>query len=305
MLRYILNRLLVGLLVTLTVSVIVFLLTNAAVDPAIAIAGENATSDDIEAMRIAYDLDRPLPVQYFDWLGGVLRGDLGESFLQRRPVTDIVLERLPATFQLAGLAFAFAIVLSVPLAILAAFNQDTWIDRLALGVALIGQAVPTFWFALICIVVFAVKLRWLPASGSSSLKYFILPALSLGYYASPAIMRLTRAGMIDALSSDYVRTARAKGLLTHQVVLKHALRNAILPVVSIAAVQFGHMLGGSIVIETIFAIRGVGYLAWESILAADLPTVQAIVLMMSGIYVLLTILSDIVNAQLDPRMRAT
>ena len=303
MLRYILSRLIVGVLVTFTVSVIVFLLTNWAVEPAIAIAGENATSDDIEAMRKAYNLDRPLYVQYYDWLSGVVRGDLGVSFQQRRPVTEIVLERLPATFKLAGLAFAFAILLSVPLAILAAFNQDTWIDRMALTISLVGQAVPTFWFALICIVIFSVKLRWLPVSGSTSFEHFILPAVSLGYYASPAIMRLTRAGMIDALSSDFVRTARAKGLLAYQVVLKHALRNAVLPVVSVAAVQFGHMLGGSIVIETIFAIRGVGYLAWESILAADLPVVQAIVIMMSGIYILLTILSDIVNAQLDPRIR--
>lgn len=303
MIRFVANRLIVGLLVTLTVSVIVFLLTNSAVDPALAIAGESATSDDIEAMRVAYNLDRPLYVQYFDWLGGVLSGDLGTSFQQRRPVIEIVLERLPVTLKLAGLAFAFAILLSVPLAIIAAFKQDTWIDRLALSVALVGQAIPTFWFALVCIVIFSVKLRWLPVSGSTTWQHFILPAVALGYYASPAIMRLTRAGMIDALASDYVRTARAKGMLTHQVVLKHALRNAVLPVVAVAAVQFGHMLGGSIVIETIFAIRGVGYLAWESILSADLPTVQAIVLMMSGIYILLTLLSDIVNAQLDPRVR--
>lgn len=303
MTSYVINRLIVGALVALAVSVIVFFLTNTAVDPALAIAGENATSADIEAMRTAYSLDRPLHVQYLDWLGGVLTGDLGESFQQRRPVAEIVMERLPATLTLAGMAFVFALALSVPLAILAAFNQDTWIDRAALTVALIGQAVPTFWFALVCIVIFSVKLRWLPVSGSTSLEHFVLPAVALGYYASPAIMRLTRAGMIDALASDYVRTARAKGLLFSQVVLKHALRNAILPVVSVGAVQFGHMLGGSIVIETIFAIRGVGYLAWESILAADLPVLQAIVVMMSAVYILLTIFSDIVNAQLDPRVR--
>lgn len=303
MIRYVANRLGLGILVMLLISVIVFGLTNTAVDPALAIAGENATHEDIEAMRRAYDLDHPLPIRYLDWLGNALKGDLGQSYRQRRSVTEIVFERLPVTFTLGALAFAFALLLSLPLAIAAAFRPDTWVDRVALGLALFGQAIPTFWFALVCIVIFSINLRWLPATGSSEWANYVLPSIALGYYASPTLMRLTRAGMIEALSSDYVRTARAKGLSTGQVVFKHALRNAVLPMIAIAAVQFGHMLSGSVVIETIFAMQGIGYLAWDAILSADLPIIQAIVLMMAGIYVLLTIFADIVNAWLDPRLR--
>jgi peptide/nickel transport system permease protein len=218
-------------------------------------------------------------------------------------VVDIILERLPVTLKLGGLAFLFAVLLSVPLAIAAALRPNSWVDRLALTLALFGQAMPTFWFALLGIVIFSVNLQWLPASGSGTLKHFVLPAIALGYYAAPTIMRLTRAGMMDVLSSDYIRTARAKGLLEPTVVWKHALRNAILPVVSVAAVQLGFMLGGSVVIETIFAMQGVGYLAWESISLSDLPVAQAIVLMISLVYIVLTVAADALNAWLDPRIR--
>jgi peptide/nickel transport system permease protein len=303
MLSYILRRLLLGVLVMLAVSIITFGLTNAAIDPARAIAGEGATSSDVEAIRTAYGFDRPLAVRYASWLSSALSGDLGTSYRQRRPVVDIILERLPVTLALGGLAFAFALLLGVPLAIAAALKPNSWIDRIALLLALFGQAMPTFWFALLGIVIFAVNLQWLPASGSSTLAHFVLPSIALGYYAAPTIMRLTRAGMMDVLASDYIRTARAKGLLEPTVVLKHALRNAILPVVSVAAVQFGFMLGGSVVIETIFAMHGVGYLAWESISLSDMPVAQAIVLMISMIYVVLTVAADMVNAWLDPRIR--
>lgn len=303
MLSYILRRLMVGLMVMLAVSIITFALTNTAIDPARAIAGEGATSGDVEAIRKSYGFDRPLVVRYGAWLGNVLSGDLGTSYRQRRPVVDIILERLPVTLKLGGLAFLFAVLLSVPLAIAAAIRPNSWIDRLALTLALFGQAMPTFWFALLGIVIFSVNLQWLPASGSGTLRHFILPAIALGYYAAPTIMRLTRAGMMDVLSSDYIRTARTKGLLEPTVVWKHALRNAILPVVSVAAVQLGFMLGGSVVIETIFAMQGVGYLAWESISLSDLPVAQAIVLMISLVYIVLTVAADALNAWLDPRIR--
>jgi len=303
MLSYIVKRLIVGVMVMFAVSAITFTLTNAAIDPARAIAGEGAASSDVEQIRKSYGFDRPLHIQYGSWLISTLKGDFGNSYRQKRPVLDIIIERLPVTLKLGGLAFLFAILLSIPLAIIAAMYPNSWIDRFALVLALFGQAMPTFWFALLGIVIFSVNLRWLPASGSASFINFILPAIALGYYAAPTIMRLTRAGMIEVLNSDYVRTARAKGLKESRVVLKHALRNAILPVVSVSAVQLGFMLGGSVVIETIFAMQGVGYLAWEAISLSDLPVAQAIVLMIAAIYIILTIFSDIINAWLDPRIR--
>ncbi len=303
MLSYIVKRLIVGVMVMFAVSAITFTLTNAAIDPARAIAGEGAASSDVEQIRKSYGFDRPLHIQYGSWLISTLKGDFGNSYRQKRPVLDIIIERLPVTLKLGGLAFLFAILLSIPLAIIAAMYPNSWIDRFALVLALFGQAMPTFWFALLGIVIFSVNLRWLPASGSASFINFILPAIALGYYAAPTIMRLTRAGMIEVLNSDYVRTARAKGLKESKVVLKHALRNAILPVVSVSAVQLGFMLGGSVVIETIFAMQGVGYLAWEAISLSDLPVAQAIVLMIAAIYIILTIFSDIINAWLDPRIR--
>jgi len=304
MLAFMFRRLLLGVLVMLAVSIITFTLTNVAADPARSLAGEGATAADVEAVRQAYGFDRSIPVRYAEWLGRALQADLGDSYRQRRPVVDILEERLPITMSLGALAFALALVMAIPLGIAAGLRPNSWIDRLALLFALIGQAMPTFWFALLGIVIFSVSLRWLPVSGSDGFSNFILPAVVLAYYATPTLMRLTRAGIIEVMSSDYIRTARAKGLHRRSVVFKHALRNAILPLVSVAAVQFGFMLGGSVVIETIFAMQGVGYLAWESILHSDLPMIQAIMLIIALLYVLLTMAADIFNAWLDPRLRA-
>jgi len=303
MLRFILRRLGVGVLVLFTVAVLAFVLTNAAVDPARAIAGDSATAQDIQTIRELYGFDRPLHVQFLAWGQDILSGDLGQSYRQRRPVSAVVLERLPVTMILGSSAFLLALVIAIPLGVLAGLRPNSWVDRLALGVAVLGQAIPNFWFALMGIVVFSVQLRLLPASGSDSWQSYVLPAVALAYYAMPTLMRLTRAGMIDTLQSDYIRTARAKGLRPPQVILKHALRNAILPLVSVAAVQLGMMLGGSVVIETIFAMQGIGYLAWESITMSDPPVVQAIVIIIASFYVLLTFFADVINAWLDPRLR--
>jgi peptide/nickel transport system permease protein len=303
MLVYTVKRLLLALLVAVTVSVVAFLLVRLSGDVATAIAGPSATSADIEAIRKQYGLDRPLAVQYVEWAGGALVGDLGESYYFRQPVSKIVAERIPVTLTLGVCALAFAIALSIPLGVLAAVRSNTWVDRLALTLSVVGQAMPTFWFALMTIILFGVMLRWLPISGSDTWRHFILPSIALGYYASPALMRLTRAGMLDVLSSDYIRTARAKGLRPGSVLFKHALRNAIVPVVSLAAVQLGFMLGGSVVIETVFALQGIGHLAWTSISRSDVAVVQAIVLILSCFYVLLTLLADLLNAWLDPRIR--
>jgi peptide/nickel transport system permease protein len=303
MLAFTVKRLGVALLVALTVSLITFSMIYVSGDPAIAIAGEGARAEDIEAIRKFYGFDRPIHVQYFDWLHGALQGDFGRSYIMRAPVADVIFERLPVTMLLGAAAIAFALVLAIPLGVAAAVRPNSIVDRFALTVAVVGQAMPSFWFALTLVLWLGVYWRLLPITGSDSWQHFVMPAIALGYYVTPAVMRLTRAGVLEVLSSDYIRTARAKGLRPFKVLFKHALRNAIIPVVSLAAVQFGFMLGGSIVIETIFQINGLGYLAWESIQRKDLPTMQAIVLVLAVIYVFLTLIADLLNAFLDPRLR--
>lgn len=303
MLIYTAKRLLLAILVSLTVSALVFSLLYLSGDPATALAGERANEADIQAIKAAYGFDQPVYIQYFKWLGGAVQGEFGNSVYFRLPVIDLILERLPVTMTLGLCAMIFALVLAIPLGVLAAMYQNSVIDRAALLLAVVGQAMPSFWFALMLIVLFAYWVPILPASGSDSWEHFVLPTIVLGYYATPAFMRLTRTGLLDVLSSDYVRTARAKGLRPAKVLFKHALRNAIIPVVSLAAVQFGFMLTGSIIIETVFALHGAGFLAWESISRSDFPTVQAVLLLFSWFYIILTFLADLLNAWLNPRIR--
>jgi peptide/nickel transport system permease protein len=216
---------------------------------------------------------------------------------------ELVAERLPITLKLGGIALLLAVFVAIPLGVLAAIFRDTWLDRLALLIAVIGQAMPSFWFGLTLIVIFAVGLHWLPVAGNTTWQHFVLPAIALGYYATPAMMRLTRAGMLDVLDSDYIRTARAKGLSRSRVILKHALRNAVIPVVALAAVEMGFMLGGSVVIESVYSLQGLGQLAWDAISRNDYPVVQAVVLIIAVFYIALTFLADVINAVLDPRIR--
>ncbi len=305
MLPFILKRLGLAFLVALTVSLISFFLLYLSGDPATALAGEGATSEDIANINARYGFDRPLLVQYGSWLFNALTGDFGESYYFKMPVSALLADRLSVTMLLGVCGISFALLTAVPLGVLAAMRPNSLIDRFALFLSVAGQAMPSFWFGLILIVVFSIKLQWLPASGASSWAHFILPTVVLGYYAMPAIMRLTRAGMLEVLSSDYIRTARAKGASEGRVLFKHALRNAIIPVVSLAAVQMGFMLGGSIVVESIFALHGAGFLAYESISRNDLPTVQALVLIFSMFYILFTFAADVLNAWLDPRMRSS
>ncbi|MBE0693606.1 MAG: ABC transporter permease [Aquamicrobium sp.] len=303
MLRFILKRLVIAALVALTVSLLSFGLTYLSGDPAVALAGEGARQADIEVIRKRFGFDRPIPVQYLNWVGRALTGDFGDSYYFGAPVGQLLMERFPQTATLGVMAIALAVALSIPLGIVAAVWRNRLPDRLALALGTVGQATPSFWLALMLVWVFAVVLRWLPVSGSQTWQHFILPAVVLGYYAVPSMLRLTRAGMIEALESDYVRTARAKGLLPSQVLFGHAIRNSILPVISVAAVEFGFILGGSVVVESVFSIRGIGLLAWESIARNDFPTIQAIVLVYAMLYVWLTFLADVVNAWLDPRIR--
>lgn len=303
MLRYIALRAILALGVAFTVSLAAFFLLNAATDPASAIAGEDATPDVVEAIRARYGLDRPLPVRYFDWLGGVLQGDFGESYYWHKPVAELVADRADETITLALSALAVTIVIAIPLGALAALNPNSWIDRLALGVAVSAQAVPNFWLGLIVIILFAVTFPIFPVSGDDTWRHFVLPAFVLGSSSVPAVMRLTRTGLIEVMGADYIRTARSKGFRGLALLRRHALRNAILPVISVLAVQLGQKFGGSVITESIFAINGLGRLALESILGADIPTVQMLIFVFAMVFVAMNLLADILNAALDPRIR--
>ena len=303
MIAFLGKRLLVAVGVTLVITFLTFLLLFVSGDPATALAGAASRAEDVEKIRALYGLDRPILVQYADWLGNALRGDLGQSLFFQLPVVDLLAGRLPVTLTVGVLAMGLALAIGVPLGIVAAVWRGGAIDRFALVLAVVGQAMPTFWFGLILIVVFGMMVPILPISGADDWRGYVLPVIVLGYYATPAIMRLVRSGMIDALQSDYIRTARANGLLGPTILLNHALRNAIVPLVSLTAVQFGFLLSGSIVVESVFALNGLGRLGWESIIRSDLPTVQAIILVLSGIFILLTTCADILTAWIDPRAR--
>ena len=274
MLTFLARRALLALAVTLTVLTISFALTRLSGDLAISIAGPNASAEDVVVIRRAYGLDRPLPVQFLDWVRSAASGDLGRSYLYHEPAADLIRARLPVTLTLGLTGLVIALLTAIPLGILAAMREGSLVDRAIMLVAVIGQAMPSFWLGLVLIIWFGLRLQWLPISGADEWDGYVLPGIVLAFTAIPSLMRLTRAGMVEALASDYIRTARAKGLSRAMIVLKHAARNAAMPVVAIAAVQLGFMLSGSIVIEAVFALHGVGYLAWESISKNDFPVVR-------------------------------
>ena len=303
MTSFIAKRLGLAFLVAIAVSLIAFFLLRISGDPALAIAGEGASQADLDLIRRTYGFDRPLPIQYLDWLWRTMRGEFGDSIYFKTAAGPLIFSKLQTTLVLGFAALLCALLISIPLGVLAAIYKDSWIDRLCLALAVVGQAMPNFFFALLLIMIFSITLGWLPVSGSDTWQHFVMPTLALGYYAAPAFMRLVRAGMIEVLEADYIRTARAYGLPAWRVIFRHALRNAIIPVVALTAVQLGFLLGGSVVIETIFALDGLGYLAYQSITYKDFPVMQLIVLLLSVIYVVLTLAADIANAWLDPRIR--
>lgn len=303
MLKFILKRLALGLAVAFTVSLATFLLLNLAADPAAMVAGEDATQDAIEQIRVQFGFDRPLYVRFFEWLGNLMTGDFGDSYYWKQPVFDLLIDRAPVTLNLAAGALTVTVVVGLTLGVLAALKPNGWLDRFALSFGTAAQAVPNFWLGLILIILLGVMFPIFPVSGDSSWKHFVLPCLVLGTSSVPQVLRLTRTGMIEVLGSDYIRTARAKGFRPRQILFRHALRNALLPVVSVITIQIGYKLGGSVITETVFALNGLGRLAYESILGADVPTVQMLVFFFALIFIVLSILGDVLNAWLDPRMR--
>ena len=303
MVRFFARSVALALLVCLTVLILSFLLSRSSDTLAVSIAGADASAADIARINHELGLDRSLPVQFADWATRAAHGDLGESFLFHEKVSSLIESHLPVTVVLGVLAIALAIVIAVPLGVVAALFEGSFVDVGIGMVSLLGQAVPSFWLGLMLILFFGVQLHWLPIAGLDSWDGYVMPACVLAFVAIPVMLRMTRSGMVDAMRADYVRTARAKGLSRFSIVAKHALRNAAMPVVSVSAVQLGFILGGSVVTEVVFNVRGVGYLAWESIGKGDFPVIQAVVLLFALIFVGLTLLSDLLGALLDPRLR--
>ena len=305
MARYVRKRLALAIPTILLASLVVFLMLFLIPgDPASIYVGEQtATPERLAEIRRVMGLNRPLHVQYADFLWRALRGDLGRSLQTNRPVLDEILGRLPGTIALAATAMAIAVTAGLGLGLASGLRQNTLVDTLAMLVALLGVSVPVFWLALLLILLFAVHLQWLPATSSSGLRGLVLPAVSLALLSAATLARLVRASILDVLRLDYLTTARAKGLAARTVVLRHALPNAILPVITAMGLQYGALLSGAVITETIFARPGLGKLVVDSIQSKDLPTVQGVILVLAGIYVLMNLLVDLSYVLIDPRIR--
>jgi peptide/nickel transport system permease protein len=302
-LSYIGGRALQGLVVMAGVSMIVFFALFLTGDPAALMMSPDASRAEIEAFREAMGFNDPVWVQYGRFVGGVLRGELGTSLRFQRPALELVMERLPATALLACVALVWSSLLGFLLGTLAAVRMNSAIDFAIRVISLLGQAIPVFWLALLLIIVFALNLRWLPSSGIGSWKQLVLPSIALGAYYLSAITRLVRASLIEVLGENYIRTARAKGLSHWRVVVHHALRNAMIPVITVQGMYFASLLGGALVTEIIFAWPGIGRLAVESIQNRDFPVVQSIVLFAAAVFVFVNFLVDLAYVWLNPRIR--
>jgi ABC-type dipeptide/oligopeptide/nickel transport system permease component len=272
-------------------------------DPVEVMLGESATSADREVLRQNLGLDEPLPIQFFQYVAKVAQGDLGVSIHSKKPIVDLLAERLPATIKLAALALMIAISIGVPLGIVAALKVDRWADNLATVLSLTVSAMPHFWLGPLLMMVFALWLGLLPVSGMDANTSIILPALTLGFGLAAILTRMTRASMLEVLHEDFIRTARAKGLPEKTVILKHALRAALLPIVTVLGLQLGSLLAGTVITETVFAWDGIGRLLVESIEKRDYPVTQACVLVIALTYVFVNLLTDIIYTRIDPRVR--
>jgi peptide/nickel transport system permease protein len=294
-------------------TVVFFLVHLIPGDPASVLLGPNATPADVERLRTQMGLDKPIYHQFVIWFGRAMRGDLGRSIFLDRPVTQAVLERAEPTLLLVGLSLAVAILIGIPAGILSAIRPNRWLDKTLMFFAILGVSIPTFWLGLNFIEVFAVLLNWLPAAGYlplsagawKSLRYMILPALSLGFNQSALIARICRSAMLEIMQQDYIRTARSKGLTERFVLLKHALRNVLIPTVTVVGSSFAVLIGGAVVTEIVFNIPGVGMLIISSVLRRDYPMIQGCVLIIAAVYVLINLVVDILYTYIDPRVKYT
>lgn len=302
MATFLITRLVRGVLVMLGAVTVVFFIGRLTGDPAYHILGAFVTRNDIIEFRHLMGFDQPLWVQYFRYILSVLQGNMGTSFYYHTPAFGLVMERFPATLELTFAGMAVALLVSIPAGLLAAMKRGTLLDMLAMLGAVLGQAIPVFWLGIMLIYVFSLKLGLLPPAGRNGFAYIILPAITLGTYSAATIARLTRSTMLDVLSQDYIRTARAKGLMERAVIVGHAFKNAAIPIVTMIGLQLGTLLGGAIVTETVFAWPGVGELVVRAIAQRDFPLVQATVLMVSLGFVVLNLVVDLIYTWLDPRI---
>lgn len=303
MYQYILRRLVLTIPVVIGVSIIVFSIIRLLPgDPARALAGVQATPEYVQQVRERYGLDEPIPVQYWNFISSAARGDLGVSTFSRRPVTTELGERFPRTLVLAGLSLFLATVVGVSAGIVSATKRNSIFDNASMLAALVGVAAPVFWLALMLQLLFSVQLRWFPATGMGNMRHLVLPAVTLGMASAALMARITRSSMLDVLKQDYITTARAKGLAEKVVIYKHALKNALIPVVTVLGLQFGILLGGAVLTETVFAWPGVGRLLVDAILRRDYPVVQGTVMMLAFLFVIINLVVDIIYAFIDPRI---
>lgn len=303
--RYIAKRLLMLIPVLLAVAFVIYAIMNVAEgDPVYSVAGADATEEQLAALREEMGLNGSLVERYFRYIGNLLKGDLGISYVSKQDVMKIYLQRLPNTLKLATMTMIFATLIALPLGIIAAVNQNSWIDTLSMVLALIGLSMPNFWLGLLLIILFALKLGWFPSGGNVGFKSIILPAFTVGAGLAALLTRTTRSSMLDVIRQDYLRTARAKGVPEKTIIRKHALRNALIPIITIFGVQFSNVLGGSVLAETVFAWPGVGRLVVDAIDQRDIPTVTGALVMTTMLVTVVNLLIDIVYAFVDPRIKA-
>jgi peptide/nickel transport system permease protein len=301
--QYILRRLFLSIFVVAGVTVVVFMVIRISGDPTALMISPDASAEDVAELRARMGFDRPIPVQFVDFLAGAVRGDFGDSLRYREPAFALVIERLPATVQLAAASLLVAIAVALPAGIVSAVRRNTIWDRAAMFLALFGQSMPVFWFGILLILIVSVQLKLLPSSGSGGWQHLILPALTLGLYSTARLTRLVRSEMLEMISQDFVRTARAKGLREQAVLYRHALRNALIPVVTVIGIEAGGMLGGAVITETVFAWPGIGQLAVRSIFNRDYPLIQAVVFTIAIMFVVINLAVDVLYAALDPRIK--
>jgi peptide/nickel transport system permease protein len=301
--RYILSRVFYALISLFLLTITVFGLVRITGDPVVLMAEPGAKEEDLQALRHEFGLDKPIYVQYGVYLSKLVRGDFGKSLYYRVPVWDLYLSRLPASIELAGVAMLVSIILGIPIGIFAAVRVNTWLDSFGNIFANLGLALPSFWVGLMLILIFSVDLNWLPSSGSGTVKHIIMPALALGWVLMASNMRLARSAMLEVLGSEYVKLARIKGLSERLVILKHAFKNAMIPVLTFASIQLALVMNGTVVVEMIFAWPGIGRLAFEGISFRDFPVVQTTALLCGLTIVAVNLLVDILYAYIDPRIR--
>jgi peptide/nickel transport system permease protein len=303
--RFILRRISYSIITMLILSLTIFLVVRLTGDPALLMAEPGARPEDVERVRVQWGLNRPWPVQYVNFLHNVVRGELGKSFNYRLPVSELYVQRLPNSLQLALAATCISILLGVPAGIISAVRVNSVWDNLGKTVALLGLAVPNFWLGLVFILIFAVWLRWLPTSGTGDWRHLVMPALALGWYFAASLLRLTRSSMLEVLRSEYIKLARLKGLPEVVVITMHAFKNALVPVFTLAGINLIIMINAAVVIEVIFAWPGIGRLLFEGIFQRDFPLVQGVVLMTGFMFVVVNLIVDILYAYIDPRIRLT